>query len=165
LELEKARAVQDVTISGGMQRFNETNDNAMVFSVLVPIGVFDRNQGNIRAARYKLAGARQERKAARTRIQTQLSESYGRLLAASHEAGALRDEVLTGAMSVFEASKTGYAQGKLDYLNVLDAQRTLFRARAQYIDSLASYHSARADVERLIAQPLDNENLLESEGL
>ncbi|MCK5174593.1 MAG: TolC family protein [Planctomycetes bacterium] len=165
LELEKARGIQDVTISGGMQRFNETNDNAMVIGVSIPIGMFDRNQGNIRAARYKLAGARQERKAVRIRIQTQLTESYGRLLAASHEATALRDEVLTGARSVFEASQTGYAQGKLDYLNVLDAQRTLFRARAQYIDSLASYHSARADVERLIAQPLDNENLLESEGL
>ena len=165
LELEKARAIQDVTVSGGMQSFNETNDNAVVIGVSIPIGMFDRNQGNIRAARYKLAGARQERKAVRTRIQTQLTESYGRLSAALHEAGALRDEVLAGAMSVFEASKTGYAQGKLDYLNVLDAQRTLFRARAQYIDSLASYHSARADVERLIGQPLDNETTLESEGL
>ena len=33
------------------------------------------------------------------------------------------------------------SQGKLDYLNVLDAQRTLFEANGQYIEALASYHT------------------------
>jgi cobalt-zinc-cadmium efflux system outer membrane protein len=43
----------------------------------------------------------------------------------------------------------------VDYLNVLDAQRTLFEAKGQYIEALSAYHKARADVERLIGQRID----------
>ena len=37
-------------------------------------------------------------------------------------------------------------------LEVLDAQRTLFEARGQYIDALAAYHKAVAEVERLLGE-------------
>jgi len=155
LELEKARAISDITLSGGLQRFNETDDNAIVFGIAIPLPTSDRNQaGKLRAA-YQLAKAREEQKAARTRIQMKLVKAYQALFSAYTEANELDKNVLQGAESVFEASKTGYSRGKLDYLNVLDAQRTLFEAKARYIDALASYHIAKADVERLIGQKLD----------
>ncbi len=81
----------------------------------------------------------------------ELSNSYT-------EAMELDENVLQGAESVFEASRIGYSQGKMDYLHVLDAQRTLFEAKAQYIDALASFHIAKTDVERLIASPIENIN-------
>jgi outer membrane protein, heavy metal efflux system len=39
-------------------------------------------------------------------------------------------------------------------LDVLDAQRTLFEARGQYLEALATYHRAVAETERLIGEPL-----------
>ena len=48
-----------------------------------------------------------------------------------------------------------YQEGKFDYLNLLDAQRTLFDVKKEYIESLAAYHAARIDVERLIGQGID----------
>jgi cobalt-zinc-cadmium efflux system outer membrane protein len=92
-----------------------------------------------------------------------LAKAYRALSSAYTEAAELDKNVLRGAESVFEASKTGYTEGKLDYLNVLDAQRTLFKAKAQYIDALASYHTAKADVERLIGRPIDSESLSQNE--
>jgi cobalt-zinc-cadmium efflux system outer membrane protein len=92
-----------------------------------------------------------------------LVKAYQALLSAYTEATELDKNVLQGAESVFEASKTGYSRGKLDYLNVLDAQRTLFEAKARYIDALTSYHTAKADVERLIGCSIDGETLLQSE--
>ena len=67
----------------------------------------------------------------------------------------MKSKVLDGAQDVFDASTEGYREGKLDYLNVLDAQRTLFEAKGQYIGALSAYHKARADVERLIGQRID----------
>ncbi|MBC8427083.1 MAG: TolC family protein, partial [Deltaproteobacteria bacterium] len=49
----------------------------------------------------------------------------------------------------------GYRQGKFRYLDVLDAQRTLFDAQAKYIEALANYHEASVEVERLIGQRMD----------
>ena len=93
----------------------------------------------------------------------ELAKAYQALSNAYTEAVELDNNVLQGAEGVFEASKTGYRQGKLDYLHVLDAQRTLFEAKARYIDALASYHTAKADVERLTGQPIDSETASKSE--
>ena len=49
-------------------------------------------------------------------------------------------------------------EGKFDYLEVLDAQRTLFDARVQYVSSLTTYHKTRAAIERLIGRGLDTMN-------
>ncbi len=163
LELEKAKAISDITLNGGLRRFNETDDNAIVFGVSIPLPISDRNQAGKLAAAYNLARAREKQRAAHIRIQMELAKAYRALSSAYTEAAELDKNVLRGAESVFEASKTGYTQGKLDYLNVLDAQRTLFKAKAQYIDALASYHTAKADVERLIGRPIDSETLSRNE--
>jgi len=159
LELEKAKSISNITLSGGMKRFNETDDNAIVFGISIPLPISDRNQAGRLQALYELAKAREQQRAANTRIQMELVKAYQALSNSYIEATELDKNVLQGAERVFEASKTGYRQGKLDYLHVLDAQRTLFEAKGQYIDALASYHGAKADVERLVGQSIDNETL------
>jgi outer membrane protein, heavy metal efflux system len=62
--------------------------------------------------------------------------------------------VLPGAQRAFDAASEGYRQGKFGFLEVLDAQRTLFEARGRYLEALAAYHKAVAEVERLIGEPL-----------
>jgi cobalt-zinc-cadmium efflux system outer membrane protein len=155
LELEKAKAISNITLSGGLQRFNETDDNAIVFGISIPLPISDRNQAGKLEAVYALARVREEQRAARIRIQTELVRAYQALFNSYTEATELDKNILQGAESVFQASRTGYSQGKLDYLHVLDAQRTSFEAKAQYIEALAAYHKARADVERLIGQRID----------
>ncbi len=162
LELEKARAVSDVTLNGGLRRFNKTDDNAIVFGVSIPLPISDRNQAGKLAAAYNLAIAREEQKVAHIRIQMELTKAYRVLFSAYNEAIELDRRVLPGAKKVFEVSKTGYNLGTLDYLHVLDAQRILFEAKARYIDALASYHIAKANVERLIGHSIDSEALSKS---
>ncbi|MFC1738762.1 TolC family protein [Planctomycetota bacterium] len=163
LELEKAKAISDIKVSGGIQRFNETNDNAVVFGISIPLPISDRNQAGKLQATYNLAKTREQQRAAQIRIQVELVKAYQALSNSYTEATELDKNVLKGAESVFEASRTAYSQGKLDYLNVLDAQRTFFEAKAKYIDALASYHTAKADVERLIGRPINSETLSKNE--
>ena len=42
-----------------------------------------------------------------------------------------------------------YASGAVSYIEVLDAQRTLFDARHQYITALRNYHTHKAELERI----------------
>jgi len=163
LELEKAKAISDITIGGGLARFSETDENAVVFGISIPLTISDRNQAGKLRATYALAKAREQQRAAINKIELELAKAYHWLAGAYSEAVELDENVLEGAQSVFEASKTGYTEGKLDYLNVLDAQRTLFEAKGRYIEALASYHSAKAGVERLIGRAIDSEIVSNSE--
>ncbi len=150
LRLEKARAVPDVMIGGGVRRFEQTDDSALVFGLAVPIPLFDRNQGGIRQAIADLGKTRRQYEAVQVRTLAALSEATGALAAAHDEVAILRDDVLPGAQQAFEAAREGYQQGKFDYLYVLDTQRTLFETQAQYIDSVEAWHKAQAVVERLV---------------
>ncbi len=150
LRLEKARAVPDIMIGGGVQRFEQTDDSALVFALAVPIPLFDRNQGGIQQAIADLGKARRQYEAVQVRTLAALCEATGALAGAYDEVAILRDDVLPRARQAFEAAREGYQQGKFDYLYVLDTQRTLFETQAQYIDSVEAWHKAQAVVERLI---------------
>jgi cobalt-zinc-cadmium efflux system outer membrane protein len=124
----------------------------------VPLPLFDRNQGGVLAATAELGKARRQYEAAQVKTLAALSEAASALAAAYDEVTILQSDVLPKAQRAFEAAQQGYLQGKFDYLHLLDAQRTLFQAQAQYDDSVETYHRAQADVARLTGRPVDVEN-------
>lgn len=155
LRLEKARGVPDLTLGGGVRRFEQTEDEALVFSLAVPLPLFDRNQGGILGATAQLAKTRRQYEAATVKTLAALSEATSALAAAYEEVTVLRTEVLPKAERAFEAARQGYQQGKFDYLYVLDAQRTLFQTQRRHIDSVEAYHRAQADAARLTGRPAE----------
>jgi len=120
----------------------------------LPLPLIDRNQGGILEATYSLKKARQERTAAEVDTISNLDDNYQTLLSAYTEVTVLRDTILPGAESAFNASQEGYLEGKFSYLDVLDVQRSLFDAKDTYINSLVSYHKALTSIERLIGENL-----------
>jgi cobalt-zinc-cadmium efflux system outer membrane protein len=156
LELEKSKSVLDVSVSAGVKRFNETDDNAIVFGIAIPLPISDRNQGGRMEAVANLSKSRQEQRAARIEILNQFNQVYTELSISSDKTKELHASILPGAEEVFHASRQAYQEGKIDYLNVLDAQRTYFQVRMQYIDVLAAYHKAVADMECLIGREIES---------
>lgn len=154
LDLERAKGIPDIKISGGYKRAEDLGASAAIVGVSIPLPFFDRNQGSIRAAKYNLNRLETQREAAISQIYKELRAAYNQLDAAAHEVNQLQKQVLPGASTAFEAAQTGYRQGKFDYLEVLDAQRTLFSTRTRYIQALAEYNRAVTEVERLIGTPL-----------
>jgi cobalt-zinc-cadmium efflux system outer membrane protein len=154
LAQERANRIPDVTIIGGVRRSREANDTSFVFGAAVPLPLFNRNQGKIQESQYRISKAENERAAAGNRVLAALSDAYQALAAGYTEATTLKSIVLPGAQSAFEATSEGFRQGKFGYLEVLDAQRTLFEARGRYVDALGVYHKAVADTERLIGGEL-----------
>lgn len=156
LSLERAKGIPDITISGGYKRAEDLGASAAIVGVSIPLPFFDRNQGNIKAAKYKLRRVQTQRQAAVTEVNRALQEAYNNLQSSFQEVQELKEQVLPGAETAFDAAKIGYRQGKFDYLEVLDAQRTLFSSQTRYIQALANYNRAVAEVERLIGTPLSN---------
>lgn len=156
IALEEAKAIPNITVSGGYQTAGTvSNSPAFVAGVSIPLPIFDRNQGKILEARHRLAKGEEEKKAAETRVNNLLSQTYRALSTAHAEATALKSNILPRTQSTFDAVNEGYRLGKFALLDVLDAQRTLFDTRVRYLYSITAYHKAVADIEQLIGERLE----------
>ncbi|QXD13790.1 TolC family protein [Rhodocaloribacter litoris] len=154
--LEKARRIPNPSLLLGVRRLRDLGETALTTGVSIPLSIFDRNQGAIREAEYRLRQGEELRRSEATRARRMLAEAYALLAAAYGEVRTLREAVLPAARENFAATQEGYREGKFDLLTVLDAQRILFETTNQYVDALAAYHAARAEVERLIGTPLSD---------
>ncbi len=158
LRLARSEAVPDLTLSAGVRNFQETDDNAFVAGFSIPIPFFNRNQGGVTEARVRIDKAQAEQQAAKVNLATGLSDIWQHLAATYTEVVGLRDEILPGAQATYAATELGYREGKFDFLQMLDAQRTLFTVERQYLLSLGAYHLASTDLERLVGVPLNDIN-------
>jgi len=154
VDLEKSFRIPDLTLSVGPRRFEETGESAWVAGISLPIPIFDRNQGSRKAAEFDLQRARRDAEAARIGLESELASAFERLQALALEVNAMNAEIVPATEEAFNKTETGYREGKLAFLDVLDAQRALFEARMLLLDSREEYAIARAKLERLIGQPL-----------
>ncbi|MFQ5514870.1 MAG: TolC family protein [Myxococcota bacterium] len=152
--LEDARRAPNLVASAGMRRLEESNDTALVFGVSMPLQVFDRNQGARLAAQRDLTKVRHQRMAVEVGVQTSLEVVIQELAASYQEVVTLREQVLPKAERAYRDVRQGYLRGLFRYLDVLDAQRSLFELRSRELDALRAYHSAVAEVERLTGTPI-----------
>lgn len=155
VDAEKAKAVPDVTVTAGVARFSQFDDRAYTIGISVPLPLFNRNQGGILEASRRLDKASDELRATESRVLTELARTYQRLAAIEHEIGVLRTILLPGAQSAFDAAAKGYQLGRFGFLDMLDAQRTLFQSRTQNLRALADYQRGVREIERLVGGPLD----------
>lgn len=151
LSLEKANVLPDPTVSLGVKQFREDDSQAFVAGVSLPIPVFNINRAGIERAGHELNAAKLDQRSGQLSLQTTLIETYGNFTSAYREASALQTAVLPGAEEAFQFARGGYDAGKFGYLEVLDAQRTLFDARRQFNEAVLDYHQQRAVLERLSA--------------
>lgn len=155
LSLEKARAIPEPVVSGGYRRIGENDDNAFVVGLSIPLPVFDRNQGAIAEARSLISKGEEERRTAEINVSAALSAAYAELESSYEAASLLGRDVVPKAGEAYSSIFEGYREGKFSLLDVLDAQRTVFDTKLEYVDALRAYHRALADVERLTGRPLN----------
>lgn len=151
VSLEKASSVPDPTFTLGVRDIRGDDSQAFIAGVSFPIPVFNLNRGNIQRAGQELTAAVSDRNAAELALAATLAQLHGNLVNAYSEANTLQTEVIGGAQEAFSFAKQGYEAGKFGYLEVLDAQRTLFETRQQLNTAIVDYHTQRAQIERLAA--------------
>jgi cobalt-zinc-cadmium efflux system outer membrane protein len=156
--LAQREGVPDLAVQAGFKRYEEDHDNTAVIGVALPLPVFNRNQGARQEAAFRLAQTRQLQQQALLEMSAALSETHSRLNSAYERTIGLRDQILPAAETAFQGTLTGYKQGKFGYLDVLDAHRTLFEVKRQYIEAQLDYRRTRANLEQLIGRPLDSVN-------
>lgn len=158
LVLQKAQRIPDITLNAGVRRYMTTehqNDTTALIGLSIPLPIFNRNQGNLLEAHQRVDKAEDEWAATDLRLKTLLVQAYEALIAAHSQISVLSDEILPGAREAFNTARRGYELGRFGFLEMLDAQRTLFQNQTLYLQALANYQRLINEIERLIAQPID----------
>ncbi|MDP1558859.1 MAG: TolC family protein [Nitrosomonas sp.] len=160
LGLQKAQRIPDITVMAGVRRFSTTeqqqrHDTTAVLGLSIPLPLFNRNQGNLLEAHQRVNKAEDEWAATDLRLRVLLVQAYEALIAAHSQISMLREEILPGAREASVTARRGYELGRFGFLEMLDAQRTLFQNQTLYLQALANYQRLINEIERLIAQPID----------
>lgn len=157
VRLERRNAIPDLFVGGGFKReksAGESAANGFTVGASIPVPIFDRNQGAIKESRYNVARGQEEQRAINARVLTEIADAYQSMASSHARSTILGNSVVPESQRAFDAATAGYDAGKFPYLDVLDAQRTLFDARVQHLQALADYLTAVADMEGLIGQSM-----------
>ena len=156
LDVEQTKRIPNLTVQAGAVHHALLGGTTPIAAVILPLPLFDRNQGNILQAHQRVDKAVDEQAAIELRLKTELTQAYEALSAAMNEISLLRNEILPGATKAFEVTTRGYELGRFGFLEMLDTQRTLFQNRVLYIRALANYQRLVNEIERLIAAPIND---------
>lgn len=144
LRSAKREIVPDLQVNAGAQQsfepLSDFNTKPVGFEGFATIGVtlpvFNRNQGNVAAARADLERA----KAEVTRVQLSLRQTAQPLLqayqSAQVEANRYKTEMIPRAGRAYQLYLTKYQQMGAAYPEVIVSQRTLFQLQVGYINAL-----------------------------
>lgn len=148
-DVERSRRIPDLTLSLGTKRDEQSGVRQAVVGVAIPLPLFDNNQGNLLSALRRTDKARDALLAVENDVAVSLAQATLRRDAAMEELAILEADILPGAQSAYDASTRGFELGKFSFIDVLDAQRTLFQAKNQALRALAASHRAAAEIDRI----------------
>lgn len=154
IEVEKIKLKPDLTVTGGYRVFDITKrDNiSFVTGLSIPLPFFNTNQGAIEEAIILLEKLNSEKKILQNKLKISLIEPYKRLANSFNEINVLKTSVIPDAQIVFDAILENYRIGKFNYLEVLEAQQTLFQSKTHYINALENYHKSVVEIESIIGK-------------
>lgn len=151
VRLARANRVPDLNVGPALRRLEATNDTAAVFSVSIPIPLFNNGRAAIAQANAQRTQADAQRRVTALDVEQAITEARAEEANAATAARAASGPALAAAQEAARIARIGYREGKFGQLDLLDAERTLAETRVAAIDALAGYQNARARLERLTA--------------
>jgi cobalt-zinc-cadmium efflux system outer membrane protein len=145
LELARMQYIPDFTPSAG---FTGTIAQFVGLGLTLPT-VIPEIQGMIKEARADLRRTQAMYRQARFDRTAELVASLSVLRNAERQAALFRDQVQPAAERVLSSTRQSYAAGTSGYLDLIEAQRTLFEVRLMIAEAQAAREKSLADVEAL----------------
>ncbi len=113
-----------------------------------------RRQGAIAEAEARIAQRRAELAARADQVSFQVQEAYEQVVESETNARLYEETLLPAAQNNIRAAQAAYLTGKVPFLTVIEAQRSLVELRDRSYAVLADYFRRRATLDRVVGGPL-----------
>lgn len=147
--VEQSKAAQDYTLSGGARYLRGTGDVALVAGVTIPLGRFDRNQGNIERAQAERQRLEFLAEADRLDRLRRLASLRADADAARTRADAIMAEVYPRTVRTLDQVREGYNRGGFTFRDVQDAADAIVSVQEQWLDAITRFRDAQTEIDRL----------------
>lgn len=158
VRMAQSQRVPDLTFGPGLRRLSATNDTAAVFSLSVPLPLFNGGKAAVEQAQAQRGMAEAQQRMTALDIEQAITDARAEADNAAITARAASGPALAAAQEAARIARIGYREGKFGQIDLLDAERTLAETRVAAIDALAAYQNAKARLERLIAPAPQEDN-------
>ena len=157
LERSVVEPIPNVTVMGGYQRqvspvglvgVPEQDQGVLEVSCTIPL--FNRNQGNIRAARAEIAKARAGLQSVEIGLADQTARIINEYRQARRQAEWYQELILPKARETVRVTQFLYSEGELTFVRLLEAQRILTETELSYVQSQGTRWKSAAEIASLL---------------
>lgn len=124
--------------------------NQGIYQVQMVIPLWNRNQGNIRAAQANISASVAQLGRVNNELANEAAAAFGRYRTAHQLAERYERSILPSADELQNISSQLYKQGQIDFLRYLNSQRALLDANLAYLIAQEARWSSAAEVAGLL---------------
>lgn len=152
LRLAQVTPIPDIQTGTVIQHDNSNGNNQVTLQLGIQLPLFDRNQGNIRASRARLAEAIEVVKVRQNDLASQFAEADARYQTNKALVGNYRDKVLPNLARVYRSTYQRYQQEplKVSFNDIVVAQLNLGQALNAYLQGLSEQWRAVVELGGLL---------------
>lgn len=154
LQGAKAAAVPDLTLSAGVRRLQELDEDALLVGVSAPLPLFDRNRGGRSAAGARLEQAQAGELATRQALAQRLSALRARISALETLLSQGDQRPLANRLD--GATLKAYQAGKLGLAELLEHQRAARQWQRERLERWLALHLSRFEQAQLLGLPAEH---------
>lgn len=122
----------------------------------VPLPLWDRRQGALRAAQATARMRAAERESVRRRVSYEIMDARDALVAAEQQVTLLKPQLGAEAAAALRSARFAYAEGEITLLEWLDAVRAYHEAESTFAALVSEAMTRRAALELAVGTPLEN---------
>ncbi|NQT23567.1 MAG: TolC family protein [Candidatus Omnitrophica bacterium] len=144
-------------INVGKGYTTQPNDgqDAWMGSVAINVPIwFNRLDANLKEKKSYLEASMKRYDNISNRVYYEVDDMHFKILAYKDIISLYKTALLPQTKQGFEAARTGYETGKVDFLNWLDSERVLLRTRLAYYKAIVDYMKSIAYLERIVGTNL-----------
>lgn len=157
LARDKREAVPDLTLRAGIQQNREIDPESMrpvgaqgFASASIQIPIFNRNQGNVEAAKLELERSRQEVDRTKLALTHDAQPLLQRYALEKLEVERYRTQMIPRAQRAYELYLQKYRNMAAAYPEVIISQRTLFQLQENYTRALSDLWSSAIQLQNYL---------------
>jgi len=154
--VQQRLAIPNISAQLGVRQLRVASGPAVVAGIAVPLPLFDRNRGNIAAARAELQGA--DARAAAARLDAEAgSRAALALVEAADQRALAADRAMATAEEGYRLARLAYEAGKSPLIELLAARHNLGVTRGVILNAAAARLDARANLARFAGLTITGE--------
>ena len=150
LDRARVQPIPNVNLMGGYQRQVMPAQDQALYQVMLAVPLFDRNQGNIRAAAADIAAARADLRDVELSLAVQTAEMMNTFRRAQRTAAWYEEGILPKARETVEVTQRLYGQGEVTFLSLLQAQKILTELELAYVEAQAERWTSAVEIADLL---------------